>query len=205
MGRILGFLRVSTEGQELNNQKLEILEWAQKHGLRVEEFVQHKMSTRKRKLEEVLADLLVSVKPGDTVVVAELSRFSRSLGQLVGVIKALTDNGVRLVSLKEGLDIDAGNKNDIHTTITVGLFSMLYDIERSMISARTKAGLAHAKSKGKKIGRPKGKTGKSKLDGYADAIQRLRDAHVSYAAIGRMFGCHRGTVKAFVENKLEKS
>lgn len=199
---VFAFLRTSTERQDFTNQKVVILDYVNKENLpRIDTFLEVQMSTRKKDFSAEVHDTLSQCMAGDILIVSELSRLARDLEMLVRLVKEISERKIRLISLKECLDIKHENGNSMQTKIIVWLFSMLYDIERTMISERTKMGLARARAEGKQIGRPKGSIGKSRLDPHKEDIQRLRRAKVSYEAIGRLLGCRGTTVRDFVRRR----
>ena len=117
----------------------------------------------------------------DRLVVSELSRLGRSLGQIVTILDALAKAGVAFVALKENIRVDG--ERDIQTKVMTTLFALFAEVERDLISERTSEGLARAKSSGRKLGRPKGSLGVSRLDGKEDEIRhflesgRVQDRH----------------------------
>jgi len=198
---IYGFLRTSTDKQDLMNQRVAILDHANEKRLHVDFFLEVQMSTRKRDFSHTVQEYLAQIKEGDILIVSELSRLARDLEMLVNLVGRISERKIRLVSLKEGLDIDSSNGQDMQSKIIVWLFSMLYEIERSMISERTKMGLARAKAQGKIIGRPKGSLGASKLDKHTEVISKMIEAKVSYAAIGRLLNCRASTIITYVKKR----
>ena len=112
------------------------------------------------------------LEPGDRLVVSEVSRLSRSLGQIVTILDALATSGVALVALKENVRVEG--KQDIQCTVkTHALRALFAEVERDLVSERTREGLARARSAGRKPDRPKGSLGVSRLDGREDDIRRL--------------------------------
>ena len=107
----------------------------------------------------------------DALLVSELSRLGRSLSQIIFLVDSLVKKRVRFVAIKEGIEF--AGQADLQTKVMVALFGLLSEIERDLISERTKEGLAAARAKGKILGRPKGFLGKSRLDGKEDEIQWL--------------------------------
>ena len=93
------------------------------------------------------------LQPGDRLVVSELSRLGRSLGQVVAVLDALAKAGVAFVALKENIRVEG--KRDIQTKVMTTLFALFAEVERDLISERTREGLAKARASGRKLGRPK--------------------------------------------------
>ena len=123
-------------------------------------------------VREAPADELTSVLGrGARLVVSELSRLGRSLGQIVIVLDALAKAGVAFVVLKENIRVEG--KRDIQTKVMTTLFALFAEVERDLISERTREGLARARSSGRTLGRPKGSLGVSRLDGKEDETGRI--------------------------------
>ena len=184
-------LRVSTSNQDLDQQRLAIWDYAQTHRLRIDEFVSAKASSQKSLAQRRINDLLVRLQPADVLLVSELSRLGRSVSQIIFLIEKLIAKQVRLVAIKEGIDLlgKADLQSACYRTrpkVMITLFSLFAEIERDLISERTKEGTAKARAKGKIIGRPKGVLGKSRLDGKEQEIQLLLQKGVSKSAIARI-------------------
>ena len=106
---------------------------------------------------------------------------------------------IYLISLKENIVIK--EQLDMQSKMLITLFSLFAEIERDLVSYRTKEALSAIKQRGKRLGRPKGSTGKCVLDDKEDQIKKLVELRVSHSAIGRMFNVNRATVDRFVKNK----
>lgn len=203
--KYLAYLRVSTNQQELNNQKLEILNYANRHNINISEFIDAQVSSRKSSKERLLDLLFSKLQTNDTLIVSELSRLGRSLGQIIQLVDYLVSQQIKLITIKENIVINPGKK-DIQTKVMITLFGLFAEIERDLISERTKAGLQAAKEKGKVLGRPKGSTGKSKLDGKEDEIVSLLDKKIPKASIAKILGVSRTCLVDFIKSrKLTKS
>jgi DNA invertase Pin-like site-specific DNA recombinase len=152
--RVIAYLRISTGDQDLDTQKLELHEYARRNDIKINEFIEVKMSSRKttqaRKIEELLEDL----QAGDVLLISELSRLGRSVGQIIQIVDTLIKNQVQLVAVKESINING--KQNIQTKTMITMFALFAEIERDLISERTKQGLLAARNKGKLLGRPKG-------------------------------------------------
>jgi DNA invertase Pin-like site-specific DNA recombinase len=170
LAKIIAYLRISTEQQDLDTQKLELHEYAHHHNLKINEFVEAEVSSRKSTGERKIDFLLSKLQKGDLLLVSELSRLGRSVGQVIQIIDSLIKNEVRFIAIKEVIKVDG--KQDIQTKTMITLFGLFAEIERDLISERTKRGLIAAKNKGKLLGRPKG-SGKSKLDQFKLEIEAL--------------------------------
>lgn len=168
--RIIAYLRISTNEQDLNSQKLELLEYARRNNITIHDFVEVTISSRKsiqaRKINELLDDLVA----GDMLLVSELSRLGRSVGQIIKIVDTLIKKHVRFVAVKESIKIHG--KQNIQTKTMITMFGLFAEIERDLISERTKQGLQAARARGTILGRPKG-PGKSKLDQFKPEIEAL--------------------------------
>ena len=133
---------------------------------------------------------------GDRLVVSELSRLGRSLGQIVAILDALATAGVAFVAMKENIRVEG--KRDIQTKVMTTLFALFAEVERDLISERTREGLAKARSLGRKLGRPKGSLGVSRLNGKEDDIRRFFELGVSKTAIAKLTGMSRTTLYSFM-------
>jgi DNA invertase Pin-like site-specific DNA recombinase len=194
--RTIAYLRISTGGQDLNTQRFTILNYAQQHGLVIDTFVESQSSSRRTIGERGLRTVLDQLHTGDTLLVNELSRLGRSVGQIIQLLDQLLKKEVTLVAIKENLTLR--DTPAIQTKVMVTLFSLFAEIERDLIAERTKEGLAAARAKGRQIGRPKGVLGTSKLTGRETAIQDLLAKTVSKASIAKIMGVSRSTLHHFI-------
>src|SRR2546423_14378311 len=105
MGKTYAYLRTSTDKQDLNNQKLEILEYARRHDLKVDEFVKIAISSRKTTKQRRIDELMAKIQTADTLMVSELSRLGRSTAEVIGLINELIHRQIRVIVIKQGLDI----------------------------------------------------------------------------------------------------
>lgn len=168
--RVVGYLRVSTTDQDTEKNRADVLAFANNKNLLgkvefVEERVSGLKSWRKRKLAGVVEDL----GKGDVLIVPELSRLGRSLVEVLEVLNVLTAKDAAVYSVKEAFQL---NGRDLQSKVMRTMLGLFSEIERDLISARTKEGLAAAKAKGKRLGRPPG-PGKSRLDPYEPEIVAL--------------------------------
>jgi DNA invertase Pin-like site-specific DNA recombinase len=150
----------------------------------VDDFVEARSSAGSSTQRAQLLALIETLQPGDRLMVSELSRLGRSLGQILQIVERLLQRGVRLVAMKEAIRFE-GQQN-LQTKAMIALFGLFAEVERDLIAERTKEGLAAVKAKGKQLGRPKGALGKSKLDGKEQEIELLLGKQVSKASIARI-------------------
>ncbi len=193
------YLRVSTGGQDLDQQKLAILDYARRHRTPVADFVEVHGSAGSATQREQLFELIESLQPGDRLIVSELSRLGRSLNQILQIVDRLIGKGVRLVAIKESIRFEG--KQNLQTKAMIALFGLFAEVERDLIAERTKEGLAAAKAKGKRLGRPKGALGKSKLDGKEEEIKGLLQKRVSKASIARIVDVSPMTLENFIRTR----
>ena len=135
---IWGYARVSTNDQKTENQKLAVLEYANKNGLTVDHWIEAKASARKSAKARKLHELKQLVK-GDTLITAELSRLGRSVGQIAMIVDELLHNKVKLICIKENMELTG--KRNVQSKVMITMFSLFAEIERDLISERTKEGL----------------------------------------------------------------
>ena len=153
MGKIVAYLRASTDKQDLNHQKLEILEFARKKEIRIDEFVEITISSRKTSKQRRIDELVGMLTETDTLVVTELSRLGRSTAEVIALVNALILRNIRVITIKQNLDIA---NQDMNAKIIITLFSLFGELERDLISLRTKEALAAKKASGQQLGKPKG-------------------------------------------------
>ena len=192
------FIRVSTLEQDTEKNKIDILQFANRMQLGNVSFVEEKVSGTKDYKKRKLGALLEELNKGDVLIVPELSRIARSTLQILEVIQVTQDKCITLYSLKENF---CNMDNSIASTVTKTIFALVSQIERELISLRTKEALHARKLSGTKLGRPKGK-GKSKLDKHKDDILRLIALKVPKTIIAKQYGCSVGNLHNFL-NRLE--
>ncbi|WHA07760.1 recombinase family protein (plasmid) [Candidatus Megaera polyxenophila] len=185
MTKIIAYIRTSTDKQELNNQKLAILEYAQKNNLKINEFVEIQMSSKKTPKQRRIEEVLEKLSSTDMLIVTELSRFGRSTPEVIELVNELVARSIRVVILKQNLDI---SKHDMNSKVTITLFALFSDLERDLISQRTKDALALKKSQGQVLGKPVGTVQKSKFDKDANKIIELLALGLSIRKIAKFLG-----------------
>jgi len=173
----IAYLRVSKDEQQLNNQKLAILEYAQKNKITIDNFMEIHISSRRSPLERRINELIEKLENNDTLIVSELSRLGRSTGQVIQIIDEIIKKKVDFIAIKESITIKNGIQ-DMYSKVLVTLFSLFAELERDLISQRTKEGLAAARAEGKLLGRPKGFTKRTL------AIKKFTDEINKYLKMG---------------------
>jgi DNA invertase Pin-like site-specific DNA recombinase len=197
--KTVAYLRVSTGSQDLANQKLAILDYARQKHFAIDRFVEVQVSTRKSPAQRRVEELLSTLHGGDRLVVSELSRLGRSLGQVIQLVDELVTRKIHFTAIKEGIRFEG--KQDLQTKVMIALFGLFAEVERDLISERTKEGLAAARAKGRLLGRPKGSLGKSKIDGKEGEIRMLLEKEVSKASIAKIVGVSRTAIHHFIRTR----
>lgn len=178
MSQLLAYLRTSTDKQDLDGQRLQILDYARSHQLQVADFIAISMSSRRSPNDRRLDELLERLGAGDTLLVTELSRLGRSTGQVIALIDELLARDIRVVVIKQNLTLDH-HRDDIQSLTMVTMLSLFAEMERMMISQRTREALATKKAQGVQLGKPKGTIQSSIFDKDRDRIVELLQLGVS--------------------------
>ena len=197
--KTIAYVPVSKDSQDVRNQRLAILEFAQQEKFEISEFMELSVSSRRSPKERQIDLLMAHLESGDTLVGSELSRMGRSVGEMITTVDALVKQQIRLMAIKESMRLEG--KQDLQSKVMVTLLSLFADIERELISMRTKEGLAAARAAGKRLGRPKGKLGQAKRTGKEDEIQRLLHLKVSKSSIAKITGVDRSTLYHFMQSR----
>ena len=183
--QIIAYIRTSTNKQDNDNQKLEIYEYARKQGMKIDEVLQVQISSRKSRLQRRIYELIDKLNEGDTLIVTGISRLGRSTAEVIQIINGMLEKKIRVIAIKQGLDI---NSHDINSKVIVTMFSLLGELERDLVSLRTKEALAAKKAQGIKLGKPKGVIQRSKFDEDLERIKELLALGVSIRKMSRILG-----------------
>ncbi|PPK62822.1 DNA invertase Pin-like site-specific DNA recombinase [Malaciobacter marinus] len=205
MAKTIGYIRVSTDQQDLQNQQHSILNYANKNALGKVEFIEVKMSSRKKDEDRKIDELFETLQAGDHLIVSELSRIGRSVVNVVTIVNQLIALGVNLHILKEQLFIKPNEQNPF-TDFQINIFSAFAQLERDLISKRTKEALQARKAKGIKLGKPVGTIQGSIYDKDKEKIKELHSLGVTLTNISKKHLGY-GTIKSlseYVKNKLDK-
>lgn len=183
MTKTLAYLRASTDKQDLRNQKLEILEYAREKRLHVDEFIQLTISSRKDRRQRRIEEVLEILTAGDILIVTELSRLGRSTSEVITLINELLTFQIRVIVIKQNLDLH--HQHDMTSKVMITLFSLFAELERDLISLRTKEALAAKKAQGIQLGKPKGTLQTSVYDKDRSRIVELLRLGLSARKIAR--------------------
>lgn len=194
---IYGYIRVSTDRQTVENQRYEINNFCERQEIVINKWIEETISGTKNLEDRKLGKLLRKMKKGDILICSELSRLGRNLLMIMGILNECMNRDIQVWTIKDNYRLGS----DINSKVLAFAFGLSAEIERNLISQRTKEALARKKAEGVVLGRPKGrKSSKTKLTGQEKKIKELLDKKVSYSAIGRIIGVHRLTVSSFVKN-----
>ncbi|MDR7925102.1 master DNA invertase Mpi family serine-type recombinase [Latilactobacillus sakei subsp. sakei] len=198
-----GYIRVSTEKQTIENQKFEINEFCKVKDIVIEKWVSETISGTKKLNERKFGLLMKKLKKGDMVVVSEISRLGRNLMQIMGILNECMEKEAMVVTVKEGYELG----NNINSKVLAFAFGLSAEIERNLISQRTKEALARKKSEGVVLGRPKGASRYKSLKLYPkrEAIIEMISEGRSYSFIARTLRVHRITVSNFISRMEAES
>ncbi|RMZ61267.1 resolvase [Chryseobacterium nematophagum] len=201
MSKNIAYLRVSTADQDLEKNKAEILFLANDKSLGKVDFVEEKISGkihwRKRKIGEIIEEL----QKGDTILLNEFSRLGRSMLECMEIISIATEKGINIYTVKGNWQLD----DTIQSKVMAMVFSMVSEIERDLISKRTKEALQTKKANGVKLGRPKG-PGKSKLDAHKFEIEALLKNGSTKKFIAKRYNSTPANLHNWIQkNKIQDS
>lgn len=166
--RVVSYLRVSTDGQETEKNKADILLFANDRKFGNVEFVEEKISGKVSWKTRKIKTIIDELGEGDRLIVPELSRLGRSMLEIMEILSVAKQKGIIVYDIKNDFELNGKFQGELMAMI----FAIAAQIERDLISARTKEGLRAARAKGHVGGRPKG-PGKSKLDQYKEEIIAL--------------------------------
>ncbi len=196
-----GYIRVSTDKQTVKNQKIAIREYARKYRIRNLQWYEETISGTKALKKRVLGKMIDDLQPGDTVIITEISRLGRSMFVIMDAIEKCMKKGIKVIAIKEGFTIE----DNIQSKVLLFAFSLSAEVERDLLSERTKMGLERARKQGKQIGRKKGQKPKRyKLTGKAAYIRRELQSGRSISSIARELGVQWVTLKTFCKrNRIQ--
>lgn len=196
---IYGYIRVSTDKQTVENQRFEINKFCERNNMIVERWIEEEISGTKDYHKRLLGGLIDKLQKDDILLCSELSRLGRNLLMIMEILNTLMKREVSLWTIKDNYRLG----DDIQSKVLAFAFGLSAEIERNLISQRTKEALARKRAEGVILGRPKGATSKvKKLTGQEARIQELLDKKVPVSVIARIIGAHRLTVAKFIKDQM---
>ncbi|WP_293969279.1 master DNA invertase Mpi family serine-type recombinase [uncultured Ruminococcus sp.] len=199
---IYGYIRVSSDKQTVENQRFEIKQFALKNDLRIDGWIEETISGTKNYDKRKLGKLLNKVKKDDVIICSELSRLGRNLFMIMEILNVCMTKECRVWTIKDNYRLG----DDIQSKVLAFAFGLSAEIERNLISQRTKEALARKKAEGVVLGRPKGrKSSHVKLTGKENVIRELLSQNVTQTQIAKIFKVNRNTVAKFIsDNNLRE-
>ena len=192
-----GYIRVSSDKQTVENQRFEIKRFAEEHGIHIDGWIEETISGTKNYDKRELGKLLNKVTRGDLIICAELSRLGRNLFMIMEILNICMTKECKVWTIKDNYRLG----DDIQSKVLAFAFGLSAEIERNLISQRTKEALARKKAEGVVLGRPKGrKSSRTKLSQKEAVISELLRQGVSQAQIARIFKVNRNTVGKFIRD-----
>lgn len=194
-----GYIRVSSDKQTVENQRFEIVNFCKKEQIKIDGWIEETVSGTKNYDKRELGILLDKVEKGDLIICSELSRLGRSLFMIMEILNHCMNKECRVWTIKDGYRLG----DDIQSKVLAFAFGLSAEIERDLISQRTKEALARKRAEGVVLGRPKGrKSCKVKLSGKEEFVKELRKQGVSISEIARIYKVNRNTVSTFIKNHI---
>ena len=200
---ICGYIRVSSNTQTVENQRFEINVFCKVNNLRIDGWIEETISGSKSYNKRRLGTLLRRIRQGDTIICSELSRLGRSLFMIMEILSLCMKKNCRVWTIKDGYRLG----DDIPSKVLAFAFGLSAEIERNLISIRTKEALARLRAEGKHLGRPFGATSRKsayKLSRKDSAIRRMKEAGISFSQISRTLHVSRNTLKRYYDSFIKK-
>ena len=196
-----GYIRVSSDKQTVENQRFEIINFCEKKEVAIDGWIEETISGTKSYNKRALGRLLKKVKKDDLIICAEISRLGRNLFMIMEILNICMNKGCKVWSIKDGYRLGG----DIQSKVLAFAFGLSAEIERNLISQRTKEALARKKAEGVTLGRPKGRLSspdKYKLSGKKTLIKELLIAQVSQRKIAKICKVDRNTLARYIKTKM---
>ncbi len=195
-----GYIRVSSDKQTVENQRFEIENFCRKQNITIDGWIEETISGTQNYTKRELGELLKKAQKNDLIICAELSRLGRNLFMIMEILNVCMMKECKVWTIKDNYRLG----EDIQSKVLAFAFGLSAEIERNLISQRTKEALARKKAEGIVLGRPRGrKSSKVKLSGKEEVIKVLLEEGVSKSEIARIFKVNRMTVDSFIKNRMQ--
>jgi DNA invertase Pin-like site-specific DNA recombinase len=197
-----GYIRVSTDKQTVENQRFEIEQFCKRQNIIIDGWIEETISGTKTPDKRKLGTLLHHIQAGDIIICSELSRLGRSLYMIMDILSYCMEHNCKIMTIKDNFVLG----DDIQSKVLAFAFGLSAEIERNLISQRTKEALNRKKAEGVHLGRPIGSMNKyTKLSGKENAIKVFLDEGSSYAALAKLLHVDRSTLVRFCRSRhIEK-
>ena len=194
---IYGYIRVSTDHQTTENQRFEIQKFCARQELIIDCWIEETISSTKDLSKRKLGRLIKRIQKDDLIIASELSRLGRNLLQIMSILHHCMNIGARIWTIKDNYRLGS----DITSKVLAFAFGLSAEIERNLISQRTKEALARVKAEGKRVGRPHGSRNAFKLEGREKYISQRLNGGSNKKEIARRLRVHRDTLTRFIEKR----
>lgn len=197
MSTVYAYIRVSTAEQSYSSQEFEIRNWASKEGLAIDKWISESVSGTVDPGRRKLGKTIKRMKPDDMLICTEISRLGRNMLMIMSILNDCAGRSIRIHTIKDNFDLD----NNLNSKIIAFAFALAAEIERNLISQRTREALSDLKAAGVKLGRPRGSCKKKEevVKDIAEIRQRLACGE-SFPAIAKGYGIHRNTLVRYIES-----
>ena len=199
-----GYIRVSSDKQTVENQRFEILKFCQTENLTIDDWIEETVSGTRQFSRRRLGKLLRHIRKNDLIICSELSRLGRSLYMIMEILSLCMKSGCRVWTIKDGYRLG----EDIQSKVLAFAFGLSAEIERNLISQRTREALARLKSEGKPLGRPPGRCTSQKahvMYRHDKFIRHALSQGWSRNAICRQLRCNRSTLRRYIIRYIDSS
>ena len=200
---IYGYIRVSSDKQTVENQRFEIMEFCRVNNMLIDGWIEETISGTKAVNQRRLGRLLHRIRHGDTIVCSELSRLGRSLFMIMDILSFCMKKGCRIWTIKDGYRLG----EDIQSKVLAFAFGLSAEIERNLISQRTKEALARLRAEGKPVGRPKGTKNRKtqyKLHHKEEYIRKMLAQGTSIRSLAAELHASRNTVRRYYQSFIKE-
>ena len=191
------YLRVSTDSQDVKNQKFGVLDYSHTQNITPLKFIEDTMSGTTPWRERSIGNLLENGKTGDIIIVAEVSRLGRTILQVLEILEVAAQKGISVHIAKSRMIMDGS----MQSTITATILGLVAQLEREFISSRTKEALQKRKMDGMILGRPKGQSDLLKLDAFRDEITGYLKKGINKRAIAKLIECSPSTLYQWLKRR----
>ena len=194
---IYAYIRVSTEMQTSQSQEFEIRKYCSRHGLVVAHWVTEQVSGTKPVEKRTLGRIIRKMQRGDMLLCTELSRLGRNMLMVMSTLNSCSSKGIAIHSIKDHFDLS----DNINSKIIAFAFALAAEIERNLISQRTREALAAKKQAGVRLGRPPGRSKKyDKIKSSMPEIEKMLNERMPVSRIAKKFRVHRNTMSRYIKN-----
>lgn len=197
---IYGYIRVSSDKQTVENQRFEICQFCDKKSLQIDGWIEETISGTKAYQKRALGELLARICKDDLIICSELSRLGRNLFMIMEILNICMSKECRVWTIKDNYRLG----DDIQSKVLAFAFGLSAEIERNLISQRTREALMRRRAEGVILGRPKGRKNapsKYKLSGKRNVIEELLHNGTSKRKIARYLGVDRNTLDRYIHNQ----